>query len=228
MHRLILLRHGESIWNHQNLFTGWYDSDLSSAGKEQAFQAGRKLKQADITCDVVLTSVLSRSIRTAWLALDGMGNISIPVYHHWSLNERHYGSLQGMNKDEARKKFGSEQVNMWRRSYKHAPPSLPEDDKRHPMWDLRYKDIDPRNLPATESLEDTFNRTIPFFKNKVTPLLVANQTVMISAHGNSLRTIIKHLMNISDQQISSINVPNAVPIVYELDNSLEICKQHEL
>ncbi|WP_092483781.1 2,3-bisphosphoglycerate-dependent phosphoglycerate mutase [Candidatus Ichthyocystis hellenicum] len=228
MHRLILLRHGESLWNNLNLFTGWHDSDLSDVGKEQAFAAGEKIKQSGVTCDIVLTSVLSRAIRTAWLALDGMENICTPIYHHWQLNERHYGALQGMNKDEARQQFGKDQVHLWRRSYHSAPPPLAEDDQRHPRWDQRYRNITPSGLPGTESLEDTYKRTIPFFQDRVVPLLLLNQTVMISAHGNSLRTITKYLLNISDQQISDINIPNAAPVMYELDEELNFSRKYEL
>ncbi|CUT17145.1 2,3-diphosphoglycerate-dependent phosphoglycerate mutase [Candidatus Ichthyocystis hellenicum] len=228
MYRLVLLRHGESLWNNLNLFTGWYDSDLSDVGREQAFNAGKKIRQSGITCDIVLTSVLSRAIRTAWLALDGMGNITLPVYHHWHLNERHYGALQGMNKDEARQQFGKDQVHLWRRSYRAAPPPLADNDLRHPKWDQRYKSIAAQDLPGTESLADTYKRTIPFFQCQIAPLLRLNKTVMISAHGNSLRTITKYLLNISDQQISNVNIPNAAPIMYELDENLNFYRKYEL
>lgn len=220
--RLILVRHGESVWNHQNLFTGWYDSDLSEKGAFQAQNVGRALQDRNIFCDVVFSSFLTRAIRTAWMIMDTMNSLYIPLHCHWELNERHYGQLQGMNKKEAEKKYGQEQVHAWRRGYTSTPPAVEESDPRHPRWERRYQSVAQHCLPATESLQNTFNRAVPFFQRRIEPLLREKKTILVSAHGNSLRAVTKYLLALSDEEIPTISIPNGTPVIYEFDETLSI------
>lgn len=215
---LILVRHGESLWNKENLFTGWTDVDLSEKGKEEAKNAGLLLKKEGIKFDVCFTSYLKRAIHTLNYILEEMDLEYLPVYKDYRLNERHYGALQGLNKAETAKKYGEEQVKIWRRSYNVCPPALEENDPRNPALQEAYSKIDKRNLPLTESLEITVNRVVPFFNEKVKPLLNDNKNVIIAAHGNSLRALIKYLDKISDDEIVNLNLPTGVPLVYELDD----------
>jgi 2,3-bisphosphoglycerate-dependent phosphoglycerate mutase len=217
--KLILCRHGQSIWNLQNLFTGWTDVDLTEQGVREAITAGQQLKSLEIEFDVAYTSVLVRAIRTLWLMLDEMGLMWIPVERSWRLNERHYGALQGLNKAETTAQHGAEQVHIWRRSYDIPPPPLEESDERHPRFDPRYKDIP--SVPATESLKDTLERVSPYWLDQIAPRLKANQNVLIAAHGNSLRALVKMLDGISDQDITEFNIPTGVPILYDLDDNLK-------
>lgn len=215
---LILVRHGESLWNKENLFTGWTDVDLSEKGKEEAKNAGLLLKGEGIKFDVCFTSYLKRAIHTLNYILEEMDLEYLPVYKDYRLNERHYGALQGLNKAETAKKYGEDQVKIWRRSYNVCPPALEENDPRNPALQEAYSKIDKRNLPLTESLEITVNRVVPFFNEKVKPLLNDNKNVIIAAHGNSLRALIKYLDKISDDEIVNLNLPTGVPLVYELDD----------
>ncbi|MBR4495554.1 MAG: 2,3-diphosphoglycerate-dependent phosphoglycerate mutase [Acholeplasmatales bacterium] len=215
---LILVRHGESLWNKENLFTGWTDVDLSEKGIEEAKNAGLLLKKEGIKFDVCFTSYLKRAIHTLNYILEEMDLEYLPVYKDYRLNERHYGALQGLNKAETAKKYGEEQVKIWRRSYNVCPPALEENDPRNPALQEAYSKIDKRNLPLTESLEITVNRVVPFFNEKVKPLLNDNKNVIIAAHGNSLRALIKYLDKISDDEIVNLNLPTGVPLVYELDD----------
>ena len=217
--KLVLCRHGQSIWNLQNLFTGWTDVDLTEQGVREAITAGQQLKSLEIQFDVAYTSVLVRAIRTLWLMLDEMGLMWIPVERSWRLNERHYGALQGLNKAETTAQHGAEQVHIWRRSYDIPPPPLEESDERHPRFDPRYKDVP--SVPATESLKDTLERVSPFWLDQIAPRLKANKNVLIAAHGNSLRALVKMLDGISDQDITEFNIPTGVPILYDLDDNLK-------
>lgn len=226
--KLVLLRHGESIWNMENRFTGWTDVDLSERGKEEAKEAGRILKKEGYTFDIAFTSVLKRAIRTLWIVLDEMDLMWIPVQLSWRLNERHYGALQGLNKAEMAKKFGEEQVKIWRRSYDVQPPALTKDDKRYPGFDPRYKDLDEKDLPLTESLKDTVNRFLPYWHEVIAPTIKSGKRVLISAHGNSLRALVKYLDNISDEDIVELNIPTGIPLVYELDEGLRPLRHYYL
>ena len=217
--KLVLCRHGQSIWNLQNLFTGWTDVDLTEQGVREAITAGQQLKSLEIQFDVAYTSVLVRAIRTLWLMLDEMGLMWIPVERSWRLNERHYGALQGLNKAETTAQHGAEQVHIWRRSYDIPPPPLEESDERHPRFDPRYKDVP--SVPATESLKDTLERVSPYWLDQIAPRLKADQNVLIAAHGNSLRALVKMLDGISDQDITEFNIPTGVPILYDLDDNLK-------
>lgn len=219
--KLILLRHGESIWNKENRFTGWTDVDLSSKGVEEAINAGKIMKNNNITFDVAFSSVLLRAKRTLDLVLKEM-NVNVPVYYSYRLNERHYGALQGLNKDETRKKYGEEQVHIWRRSYDVRPPMLTIDDPRYPGNDPLYKDLSKDELPLTECLKDTLERVLPYYNNEIKNHLLKRENVLIVAHGNSIRSIIKYIENISDEDIMSVEIPTAVPYIYELDNELNI------
>ena len=219
--KLILLRHGESIWNKENRFTGWTDVDLSSKGVEEAINAGKIMKNNNITFDVAFSSVLLRAKRTLDLVLKEM-NVNVPVYYSYRLNERHYGALQGLNKDETRKKYGEEQVHIWRRSYDVRPPMLTIDDPRYPGNDPLYKDLSKDELPLTECLKDTLERVLPYYNNEIKNHLLKVENVLIVAHGNSIRSIIKYIENISDEDIMSVEIPTAVPYIYELDNELNI------
>ena len=226
--KLVLLRHGESLWNKQNKFTGWTDVDLSLKGRQEAKQSGDTLKQEGYIFDVAFTSVLKRAIRTLWITLDRMDLMWIPVYNSWRLNERHYGALQGLNKAQTAKKFGEEQVLIWRRSYDIPPPELKKTDKRYPGNDPRYKDMDENDLPVTESLKDTVARFLPYWHETIAPMVKSGKRVLIAAHGNSLRALVKYLDNVSDKEIVSLNIPTGVPLVYELDNDLKPIKHYYL
>jgi 2,3-bisphosphoglycerate-dependent phosphoglycerate mutase len=224
MIKLVLLRHGESTWNKENRFTGWTDVDLSEKGREEALKAGRLLKEQGYVFDTAYTSVLKRAIRTLWIVMDEMDLMWIPVYRSWKLNERHYGALQGLNKAEMAAKFGEQQVFIWRRSYDIQPPALEKSDPRFPGHDPRYKQIEPADVPQTESLKDTIARVIPFWNDTLAPALKTGQKLIIAAHGNSLRAMVKYLDNIPDTEIVGLNIPTGIPLVYELDDNLKpIC-----
>jgi 2,3-bisphosphoglycerate-dependent phosphoglycerate mutase len=220
MYKLVLIRHGESLWNLENRFTGWTDVDLTATGIEQARQAGRKLKAHGFEFDLGYTSVLKRAIHTMWHTLDGMDRSWLPVAHHWRLNERHYGALQGLNKAETAQKFGDEQVLAWRRSYDVPPPALAPDDERCERHDPRYARLQPGQIPLTECLKDTVERVMPFWNETLSPAILSGKRVIISAHGNSIRAMVKYLDGISDQDIVGLNIPNGEPLVYELDAQL--------
>lgn len=228
MHKLVLLRHGESTWNKENRFTGWTDVDLTEKGVGEARQAGKTLKADGYEFDVAFTSVLTRALRTLNLALDELESLWIPVHKSWRLNERHYGALQGLNKAETAQKFGEEQVLIWRRSYDIQPPALEKSDPRFPGNDRRYDDLDPRTLPTTECLKDTVVRFLPYWQDAIVPALNENKRVIIAAHGNSLRALVKYLDNISDQEIVALNIPTGIPLVYELDDNLNPIKHYYL
>lgn len=225
--RLVLLRHGESVWNKENRFTGWTDVDLSENGVKEAENAGKLLKEKGFTFDASFTSVLKRANRTLEIVLKEM-NLNIPVNYSYRLNERHYGALQGLNKDEMRKKFGEEQVHIWRRSYDVRPPELTKDDERYPGNDPKYKDLTEEELPLTECLKDTLERVLPYYNNEIKKHLENKENVLVVAHGNSLRSIIKYLENISDADIMSVEIPTGVPYVYELDDNLNIKEKYFL
>lgn len=225
--KLVLLRHGESVWNKENRFTGWTDVDLSETGIKEAENAGKLLKDKGYTFDVSFTSILKRANRTLEIVLKEM-NINIPVYYSYRLNERHYGALQGLNKDEMRKKFGEEQVHIWRRSYDVRPPELSKDDERYPGNDPKYKDLTPEELPLTECLKDTLERVLPYYNNEIKKHLEKKENVLVVAHGNSLRSIIKYLENISDEDIMNVEIPTGIPYVYELDDNLTIKEKYFL
>ena len=220
MFTVVLLRHGESTWNKENRFTGWTDVDLSEKGREEAREAGRLLKDGGYTFDVAFTSVLRRAIRTLWIALDGMDLMWIPVQKSWRLNERHYGALQGLNKAETAAQHGEAQVKIWRRSYDVPPPTLGIDDPRHPSRDPRYAQLAASELPLTESLKDTVARFLPYWHETIVPVIRSGRRVMIAAHGNSLRALVKHLDGVSEQGIVELNIPTGIPLVYELDEEL--------
>jgi len=228
MIKLVLLRHGQSAWNLENRFTGWTDVDLTEQGIEEARQAAVSLNEAGLTFDVAYTSVLKRAIRTLWLTLDGMDLMWIPVHRHWRLNERHYGGLQGLNKAETADKYGEEQVLVWRRSYSTPPPELTLDDERYPGHDRRYADLTPEELPLTECLKDTVERFLPYYQDTILPDIQAGKRVLIAAHGNSLRALVKYLDDISDEEIISLNIPTGVPLVYELDDNYKPLKSYYL
>ena len=217
--KLVLCRHGQSTWNLENLFTGWTDVDLTELGREEAVNAGRTLRDAGYEFDLAFTSVLKRAIRTLWLMLDELDRMWIPVIRDWRLNERHYGALQGLNKAQTAAKYGEEQVHIWRRSYATPPPPLDPDDPRHPRHDVRYRGI--ANLPATESLELTLARVKPCWEERIAPELKAGRNVLVAAHGNSLRALVKMLDRISDEDIPGFNIPTGIPLAYELDDALE-------
>jgi 2,3-bisphosphoglycerate-dependent phosphoglycerate mutase len=221
MAQLILIRHGQSAWNHENRFTGWIDVDLTAQGEAEARRAGGFLKEAGITFDVAYTSLLTRAIRTLWMALEEMDCIWKPVVKTWRLNERHYGALQGLNKAETVDRFGKEQVFRWRRSFSERPPALAFADPRHPRFDARYAGLDPLDLPATESLENTLQRVLPCWQNEISPLLLQGKNVLVSAHSNSLRALVKYLDQIPDTQVPGLSIPTGIPIVYELNSSLQ-------
>jgi 2,3-bisphosphoglycerate-dependent phosphoglycerate mutase len=228
MIKLVLLRHGESVWNKENLFTGWTDVDLSEKGMEEAHQAGKLLKQEGYQFDVAYTSVLKRAIRTLWTTLDEMDLMWIPVMRDWRLNERHYGALQGLNKAQTAAKYGDAQVKIWRRSYDTRPPDLDLDDERYPGKDLRYKSLKPEELPRAECLKDTVARFLPLWHETIVPDIKAGKKVLIAAHGNSLRALVKYLDNISDDEITELNIPTGIPLVYELDDQLKPIKHYYL
>lgn len=224
---LILLRHGESEWNRQNRFTGWTDIDLSPAGVEEARGAAQMLLAREIRFDIVLTSVLTRAIRTAWLVADALDVMWLPLVRCWRLNERHYGALQGLDKTETERRFGHEQVQTWRRSFGARPPALSSDDERHPRFDRRYAGIAPSALPCTESLEDTLRRVMPCWRESIRPHLIAGHNVLVVAHGNSLRALIKHLQQLSDDQVASLEIPTGRPWLFGLDDHLRVTS-HEV
>jgi 2,3-bisphosphoglycerate-dependent phosphoglycerate mutase len=219
--KLILVRHGQSIWNVENLFTGWKDVDLSDQGRREAAQAGRELLKEKLEVDIAFTSVLKRAIRTLWLMLDEMDRMWVPVERSWRLNERHYGALQGLNKAQTVEKHGEAQVKIWRRSYDIPPPALATDDERHPRFDPRYAGVDPADLPATESLKETLARVLPYWHSRIAPELRSGRNVLVAAHGNSLRAMVKMLDNVSETQITELNIPTGVPLLYELDRELK-------
>ncbi len=221
MKTLVLLRHGESTWNRENRFTGWTDVDLTERGVAEARRAGRQLREEGLEFDVAYTSVLKRAIRTLWIALDELDQMWIPVHRSWRLNERHYGALQGLNKAETARKYGDQQVLMWRRSYDTPPPALDSSDERFPGGEPRYADLDARDIPLTECLADTVARFLPFWHEAIEPDVRAGKRVIIAAHGNSLRALVKYLDHVSDQDIVSLNIPTGVPLVYELDDALQ-------
>jgi len=220
MHRLVLLRHGESLWNQENRFTGWTDIDLSPKGIEEARRSGQTLRDQGFVFDVAYTSVLKRAIRTLWWVLDEMDLMWIPVYRRWRLNERHYGALQGLNKIEMVEQHGEQQVKIWRRSYDVPPPPLDLDDPRHPRHDPRYRDLAPEELPSSECLKDTVARFLPLWHQELAPAIRQGQRVLIVAHGNSLRALVKYLDGVSDQDIVELNIPTGIPLLYELDDDL--------
>jgi 2,3-bisphosphoglycerate-dependent phosphoglycerate mutase len=228
MIKLVLLRHGESIWNKENLFTGWTDVDLSDQGKVEARHAGELLKAEGYTFDVAFTSVLKRAIRTLWIALDKLDLMWIPVEHSWRLNERHYGALQGLNKAQTAAKYGDDQVLVWRRSYDEPPPALEKSDPRYPGADPRYRGLSSSELPLTECLKDTVARFLPYWHDTIVPAIRAGKKVIITAHGNSLRALVKHLDGVSDQDIVGLNIPTGVPLVYELDPELKPIRHYYL
>ncbi|WP_421909669.1 2,3-diphosphoglycerate-dependent phosphoglycerate mutase [Methanolacinia petrolearia] len=228
MYILILLRHGESTWNRENRFTGWTNVDLSEKGLDEAHNAGKLLRAGGYTFDVAYTSVLKRAIRTLWITLDEMDLMWIPVSRSWRLNERHYGALQGLNKSETAAKYGDEQVFIWRRSYDIPPPALDEEDERNPKKDPRYGDLRPEEYPLTECLKDTVARFLPYWNEEIAPAIKSGKRVLIAAHGNSLRALVKHLDNIADDEIPKLNIPTAVPLVYELDENLRPIRHYYL
>ena len=228
MHRLVLLRHGQSTWNQENRFTGWTDVDLSDLGREEARAAGQLLRESGDVFDIAYTSVLKRALRTCWIALDELDQLWIPVEKNWRLNERHYGALQGLNKAETAAKHGDAQTHLWRRSYDIPPPPLARDDERHPSHDPRYATLRSKDQPATESLKDTVARFLPYWENTIAPAIRDHKRVLIVAHGNSLRALVKHLDGISDAAIADLNIPTGIPLVYELDKALRPLKHYYL
>jgi 2,3-bisphosphoglycerate-dependent phosphoglycerate mutase len=228
MYKLVLLRHGESTWNRENRFTGWTDVDLSEKGVEEATQAGRILKKEGFLFDLAFTSLLKRAIRTLWIALSEMDLMWIPEIKSWRLNERHYGALQGLNKAETAAKFGEEQVHVWRRSYDTPPPPLEKTDPRYPGVDPRYADLTKEELPVTECLKDTVERFLPYWHQTIAPEIRSGKKLIIAAHGNSLRALVKYLDHISDEEIPSLNIPTGMPLIYELNDDLTPIKNYYL
>jgi 2,3-bisphosphoglycerate-dependent phosphoglycerate mutase len=228
MKKLVLVRHGESVWNKENRFTGWTDVDLTDKGREEAREGGRVLKAEGYTFDVAYTSVLKRAIRTLWTVLDEMDLMWIPVHRAWQLNERHYGALQGLNKAETAEKFGEAQVKIWRRSYDIPPPPLEKSDERWPGHDPRYAGLSEKDLPLTECLKDTVARFVPYWESVIAPEVKAGKRVIIAAHGNSLRALVKYLDNISEEDIVELNIPTGMPLVYELTDDLKPIKSYYL
>jgi 2,3-bisphosphoglycerate-dependent phosphoglycerate mutase len=228
VYKIVLLRHGESIWNKENLFTGWTDVDLSEKGIEEAKEAGIALKDHGLTFDLVFTSVLKRAIRTSWIVLDEMDLMWISIKHDWRLNERHYGALQGLNKAETVAKYGERQVKLWRRSYEVRPPGLDETDPRYPGKDPRYKNLPHQQLPLTECLKDTVQRFLPCWHELIAPSIRSGKQILIAAHGNSLRALVKYLEDIPDQDIVDINIPTGAPMVQELDDDLKSVRHYYL
>jgi len=218
---LVLLRHGQSTWNLENRFTGWTDVGLTVQGENEALNSAQLLMENGYTFDIAYTSVLKRAIKTLWIVMEAMDLEWLPVYRAWELNERHYGALQGLNKGEMAVKFGEEQVKIWRRSYDIPPPELDMNDERHPRFDRRYSDVSPETLPKCESLKDTVDRMLPYWHQTIAPIVKSGQRVLISAHGNSLRALVKYLDNISETDIVELNIPTGVPLIYELDENLK-------
>jgi len=228
MYKLVLMRHGESQWNKENRFTGWADVDLTEKGRQQAQEAGRLMLEHGLSFDVAFSSVLKRATRTLWEVLDTMDSLYIPVTKSWRLNERHYGELQGLNKAETAEKYGDEQVLIWRRAYATGPEPVSLDDPRHPIHDPRYKKLDPRVLPAGECLKETVARVVPFWNDAIVPALRAGNQAIVTAHGNSLRALIKHIKNISEEEIVELNLPTGQPMVFELDEDLNPVRDYYL
>ncbi|MBW1990408.1 MAG: 2,3-diphosphoglycerate-dependent phosphoglycerate mutase [Deltaproteobacteria bacterium] len=228
MHKLVLLRHGESLWNKENLFTGWTDVGLTEKGAAEALGAGKALIEEGFSFDVAYTSVLKRAIKTLWIVLEEMDLMWIDVFRSWRLNERHYGALQGLNKAETARRHGMEQVQIWRRSYDVRPPELELSDERHPAHDPRYKNLDRSFLPASECLKDTVERFLPYWKETIAPQIQQGRKVIIAAHGNSLRALVKYLDNIGDEDIVGLNIPTGVPLVYELNDDLTPVRSYYL
>lgn len=228
MHKLILVRHGESVWNKENRFTGWADPDLSEKGEDEARHAGRMIKSAGIKFDIAFSSVLKRAIRTMHLLEEEADLLWVPETHNWRLNERHYGALQGLNKAETAAKYGDEQVHIWRRSFNVVPPLLEPDNPRNPINDPQYNNVDPEVLPLGESLELTIKRVLPFWQDHIAPALLSGKTVLIAAHGNSLRALVKYLDKISDEDIVKLEIPTGIPQVYELDDKLNAIRHYYL
>ena len=228
MHKLVLMRHGQSQWNLENRFTGWTDVDLTDKGREEARKAGELLKAEGYTFDLAFTSVLKRAIRTLWIVLDELDLMWIPVTRSWRLNERHYGALQGLNKAETAQKFGEQQVLIWRRSYATPPDPLPAGDPRHPAGDPRYASLAPEEIPATECLKDTVARVVPFWEGTIKPAVASGKKVLVAAHGNSLRALVKHIDGISDEDIVGLNIPTGRPLVYEFDDDMKPIRHYYL
>ncbi len=228
MHKVVLLRHGESTWNRENRFTGWTDVDLSERGREEAAEAGRLIKEGGYLFDLAFTSVLKRAIRTMIAALDATDRLWIPVEKSWRLNERHYGALQGLNKAETAAKHGEAQTKIWRRSYDIPPPALTIDDPRHPSHDPRYAGLSASELPLTESLKDTVARFLPYWHETIAPAIASGKRVLIAAHGNSLRALVKYLDNVSESDIVELNIPTGIPLVYELNDQLQPIRHYYL
>jgi 2,3-bisphosphoglycerate-dependent phosphoglycerate mutase len=228
MYKIVLIRHGESVWNKENRFTGWTDVDLSEKGIEEAKAGGRTLREEGYEFDCAFTSVLKRAIRTLWIVLDEMDLMWIPVVRTWKLNERHYGDLQGLSKSEMAAKFGEQQVKIWRRSYDIPPPALRTDDLRYPGKERRYAGLKPSEIPLTECLKDTVARFLPCWHEQIAPMVREGRRVVVAAHGNSLRALVKYLDNISDEEIVGLNIPTGIPLVYELDASLKPLKKYYL
>ena len=228
MFTIVLLRHGESTWNKENRFTGWTDVDLSEKGREEAKRSARLLADAGYSFDLCHTSMLRRAIRTLWIVLDNMDLMYLPVQHSWRLNERHYGALQGLDKRETTEKYGKEQVLLWRRGYAVRPPALAEDDPRHPRFDPRYTGMGPEALPATESLADTLARVVPYWENMIAPEVKAGKRILIAAHGNSIRALVKYLDHVPDDEITELNIPTGFPLVYELNDNLHPIRHYYL
>lgn len=228
MYRLVLLRHGESVWNKENRFTGWTDVGLSEKGVREAVEAGQLLKADGYVFDVAFTSVLKRAIKTLWIALDELDQMWIPVHNSWRLNERHYGALQGLNKAETAARHGEGQVKIWRRSYDIPPPPLEPGDERHPGRDPRYAGLTPNELPLTESLKDTVARFLPYWHQTIAPAVRSGDRILIAAHGNSLRALVKYLDDVSEAEIVELNIPTGIPLVYELDHELKPIRHYYL
>jgi len=226
--KIVFLRHGESVWNVANIFTGWADVDLSENGEKEAVEAGKCLKEKGFKFDVVFTSMLRRSIRTAWTVCTYSENFSMPIVNTWRLNERHYGALQGLNKGETAAKHGDEQVKIWRRSYDIPPPEIDLDDERHPAKDPMYRGVPPDALPGAESLKLTVDRVLPFWFDNIAPCVMSGKSVLVAAHGNSLRAICKYLENMSEKEVLDLNIPTSVPLVYELDSKMKFVKKYYL
>jgi 2,3-bisphosphoglycerate-dependent phosphoglycerate mutase len=228
MYTVVLLRHGESTWNKENRFTGWTDVDLTERGREEAAEAGRLLREGGYTFDLAYTSLLKRAIRTLAIALDGLDRLWIPIEKNWRLNERHYGALQGLNKAETTAKHGEAQVKIWRRSYDIPPPPLDSDDPRHPSRDPRYAELAANELPLTESLKDTVARFLPYWHSTIAPSIQSGKRVVVAAHGNSLRALVKYLDNVPESEITELNIPTGIPLVYELDAQLKPIRHYYL
>jgi len=228
VYRVALLRHGESTWNKENRFTGWTDVDLSDKGRDEAAAAGRLMRDAGFVFDIAYTSVLKRALRTCWIALDELDLLWIPVEKDWRLNERHYGALQGLNKAETAARHGEAQTKIWRRSYDITPPPLEANDPRHPRFDPRYANLKPADLPATEALKNTVERFVPYWESTIAPVIKSGKRVLITAHGNSLRALVKYLDGVSDADIVELNIPTGIPLIYELDAALKPIKHYYL